>query len=276
MEEVMNDQMLDMAEDEDDTKFDEMYLIVQIDSERYGVSLSKVKEIILLPEINKVPNDNNQVRGVIKLRNDVIKLIDTRKRLGLPSLDDRDQDLIKMLMEKKQDHIDWIDELISAVEENKEFRLTTDPHACKFGKWYDKFETDNLGLKDYLRNFDKPHKEIHDIGKQIKEALSANNQIEAKMIINNSRSDKLKELSELFDKAKEALREARKEIAVIFDHNDNLVAISVDKVDKIINITDGEIDKSAEIENQRYIKGVCSHDENVYIILDIDTLLKIN
>ena len=64
------------------------YLTFSIDGEDYGVEILKVKEIIGLMDITKVPNTPKYVRGVINLRGMVIPVIDIRKKFGLTSAAD--------------------------------------------------------------------------------------------------------------------------------------------------------------------------------------------
>jgi purine-binding chemotaxis protein CheW len=51
--------------------------------EEYGVEVLKVREIIRMPSITKMPNTPHYVEGVINLRGKVIPIISMRKRFGL-------------------------------------------------------------------------------------------------------------------------------------------------------------------------------------------------
>ncbi len=52
--------------------------------EEYGVEITKVREIILMGEITRVPQTPPYVRGLINLRSTVIPIVDLRLRFGLP------------------------------------------------------------------------------------------------------------------------------------------------------------------------------------------------
>jgi purine-binding chemotaxis protein CheW len=56
----------------------------RIAQEEYGVEIGKVREIILMGEITRVPQTPPYVRGLINLRSTVIPVIDLRTRFGLP------------------------------------------------------------------------------------------------------------------------------------------------------------------------------------------------
>jgi len=51
--------------------------------EEYGVEITKVREIILMGEITRVPQTPPYVKGLINLRSTVIPVIDLRVRFGL-------------------------------------------------------------------------------------------------------------------------------------------------------------------------------------------------
>lgn len=55
-----------------------------IDNEEYGVEVLKVREIIRMTDVTRVPNAPNFVDGVFNLRGKVIPIISLRKRLSLP------------------------------------------------------------------------------------------------------------------------------------------------------------------------------------------------
>lgn len=54
-----------------------------LSSEEYGVEVLKVREIIRMPSITKMPNTPHYVEGIINLRGKVIPIISMRKRFGL-------------------------------------------------------------------------------------------------------------------------------------------------------------------------------------------------
>ncbi len=62
------------------------YLTFALDREEYGVSVLKVREIIGIQDITKVPQTAAFVEGVINLRGKVIPVIDLRAQFGLPRM----------------------------------------------------------------------------------------------------------------------------------------------------------------------------------------------
>jgi len=64
---------------------DELIQLVSfmLDNEEYGVEVLKVREIIRMPDITRMPNTPQHVEGIINLRGKVIPIISLRKRFGL-------------------------------------------------------------------------------------------------------------------------------------------------------------------------------------------------
>jgi purine-binding chemotaxis protein CheW len=55
-----------------------------LDGEEFGLEVLKVREIIRIPTITKMPNTAQYIEGVVNLRGKVIPIISMRKRFGLP------------------------------------------------------------------------------------------------------------------------------------------------------------------------------------------------
>lgn len=72
----------------------EKHLTFQLAGEQYGVDILKVREIIGMMDITKVPRTAVYVRGVINLRGKVIPVIDLREKFGMESIEDTDQTCI--------------------------------------------------------------------------------------------------------------------------------------------------------------------------------------
>ncbi len=60
----------------------EKYLTFSIDKEEYGIEILKVKEIIGITDITKVPGTSQYIKGVINLRGKIIPVIDFRIKAG--------------------------------------------------------------------------------------------------------------------------------------------------------------------------------------------------
>lgn len=68
-----------------------------LDQEEYGVDVLKVREIIRVPVVTRVPNTPHYVDGVINLRGKVIPIISMRKKFGLMETENDKQTRIMVM-----------------------------------------------------------------------------------------------------------------------------------------------------------------------------------
>jgi len=62
------------------------YLVFSIGEEKYGVPITKVREVIRHEHISPVHNASTYLKGVINLRGKIIPVIDLRLKFGMPEL----------------------------------------------------------------------------------------------------------------------------------------------------------------------------------------------
>ena len=65
--------------------------------EEYGIEITRVREIILMGEITRVPQTPHFVKGLINLRSTVIPVIDLRARFGLTEAEVTDESRIMVV-----------------------------------------------------------------------------------------------------------------------------------------------------------------------------------
>jgi len=58
-----------------------------LDGVEYGIDILQVHEILRIPDITRLPNTPDFIRGVINLRGNVIPVVDIRKRFGYSSIE---------------------------------------------------------------------------------------------------------------------------------------------------------------------------------------------
>ncbi|HPD04906.1 MAG TPA: chemotaxis protein CheW [Spirochaetota bacterium] len=58
----------------------------KLDKIEYGIDILSVHEILRIPEITRLPNAPEYIKGVINLRGNVIPVVDIRMRFGMPSV----------------------------------------------------------------------------------------------------------------------------------------------------------------------------------------------
>jgi purine-binding chemotaxis protein CheW len=70
------------------------YMTFKLAAEEYGLEILKVREIIGLMEITRVPKTENFIRGVINLRGKVIPVVDLRLKFEMEKAKATDQTVI--------------------------------------------------------------------------------------------------------------------------------------------------------------------------------------
>ena len=70
------------------------YMTFQLADEAYGLEILKVREIIKLMDITRVPRSSEFMRGIINLRGKVIPVVDLRLKFGMERVEATDQTVI--------------------------------------------------------------------------------------------------------------------------------------------------------------------------------------
>lgn len=78
------------------------WVTFRLENEKYGINVMQVKEVLRVTEIAPVPGAPNYVLGIINLRGNVVTVIDTRQRFGLPSGEMDDSTRIVILESDEQ------------------------------------------------------------------------------------------------------------------------------------------------------------------------------
>lgn len=252
-----------------------LWVVVSLGNELYALAADDIDAMVLLPSVSDVPNTPPAVRGVFILREKTVPVLDLRVQLGMPPLAEEVEELIALLDAREQDHLNWLGELEASVNEGRMFRLTTDPHACAFGKWYDSYETDNLLVAALLKKFDAPHKRIHGIADEVVALEKAGDVAGAKAIIERTRNGDLAEMIRLFDKLRAQIRESVREIGVVLRLNGRPYAIAVDAVETVSRLSEADTDSMANSLADAYddpaILGIRCLDKSGAMVVCLDS-----
>ena len=92
--------MTDAAESANDPMI--QWVTFRLDSEKYGIKVIQVQEVLRLTDIAPVPGAPDYVLGIINLRGNVVTVIDSRKRFGLPEADTDDATRIVIIEAENQ------------------------------------------------------------------------------------------------------------------------------------------------------------------------------
>lgn len=227
------------------------WLIVRLAGQSFGVEVRCVRELATTQDkhIAPLPRLPDGMVGVLKLRDEVLPVADLRRLLGLPALAAETAALVQLLKDREQDHVNWLRELEACVRERRPFQLATDPHECKFGKWYDTLVADENTVAELcngdrilvhtLSQFDAPHKRIHSIAQAVTEAAVRDGVEEAQAIIDRTRDGDLAAMIQLFAATRSTLAERRHPLLVVLSLFGRNVAALVDSVEAVTTVGEG-------------------------------------
>lgn len=218
------------------------HLVFELARERFAAPVDHVLGLLKYePSSLRRPfGESGNLAGYFLHQGRVIPVVELRTLLGMSSMTREAEEVQATLEQRKQDHINWLDELEASVREARAFRLTTDPHACKFGKWYDGlmgspgalqcFTNGSGPLEGVLRAFDQPHRRIHSIAEEVSALVAAGRQGAALAIIERSRSADLHTMIALFDRARDLFVSLRRTLMLILDHGGERLGVLIDQV----------------------------------------------
>ncbi len=93
------------------------YLTFRIAQEEYGVEILKVREIIGMMPITRVPKTPEFVRGVINLRGGVIPVVELRRKFGMDSTADTGETCVIVVEITKKNEPIQVGILVDSVSE---------------------------------------------------------------------------------------------------------------------------------------------------------------
>ncbi len=100
----------------------------RLEAETYGINVMEVQEVLRISEIAPVPGAPHYVLGIINLRGNVVTVIDTRCRFGLPSGDIDDASRI-IVIESEQQVVGILVDSVAEVVELRGSEIDSAPNV---------------------------------------------------------------------------------------------------------------------------------------------------
>ncbi len=248
------------------TENENVILTFILDGGLYGIDAQHVKEITQIDDITSIADSESYIKGVVNLRGEIIPALDLRVRLGLQPYEKYAEHMIEIMHQRENDHINWLKELEACVNEKRPFKLARDPHKCAFGKWYDKYETVDKIMQNWLEKFDQPHKNIHKVADKVLD-LSTKGETElALKVIESTRNRELNEMIRLFNGVKEIIDKGRKNLIIILNVDGDSFGISVDSMDSVVKVKNELIESPSSFIQSRtthsFVKSIVRFKHN--------------
>lgn len=244
-----------------------------------AVDGASVISIQRMEEFTLTPHTPDEIFGSINFRNQVISILDLRTVFGLPTRIKEYSDFIKMLDQRKQDHIKWVNTLKESVKNNTPFPLATNPHMCAFGKWYDKYNNPNKKIMFHLDRIRDPHNKLHyaalDVAKiQEKDCSEQEKNEQIQDILRKVESEYMATVVGLLDSAKTIFKDIYQTMLIVLDDAEP-IAVAVDEVIAVTNLKEVAVEKESLMHGtmvQRFLKG--KNDDDIIYHLNHEALFK--
>jgi len=104
------------------------WVTFKLQEETYGINVMQVQEVLRYTDIAPVPGSPDYVLGIINLRGNVVTVIDTRARFGLPSSEVTDNSRI-VIIEAERQVIGILVDSVAEVVYLKQSEIDTAPNV---------------------------------------------------------------------------------------------------------------------------------------------------
>ncbi len=212
----------------------EDYIVFTVGTNFYALNVANVERIIQMPSVTAIPNAHPFVDGMMSYEKRVTKVVNFRKMTAMTAHEEEIHNLFKRVA---GDHQSWVDAFMSAMENNTGFALTTDPHACRLGKWLDSYSTHDHNVLAILKVLRPAHAKLHERGRELL-ALRETNPEEAlecaRREIVTIFSTTLSEIQKMGDMSESISGHMQK--LLIYQAGESFFAIKVDGIDDIARI----------------------------------------
>lgn len=146
---------------------EQLWVLFRLLGNLYAVSSHCTQGIAREPDdITAVPDTKPYVRGIVKLRGNVVTLIDLRTVLGMRTTEEAYKEFEAIIDKAEAAHRNWVSELCRCADARCAFNLEKDPHNCEFGRWYDRYEAPVDMVRKRLEKIRTPHETLHALGSE--------------------------------------------------------------------------------------------------------------
>ena len=256
------------------------HLIFKVKDNFYAIDSKHISSIMQYQGSEKLPNSPAEMVGIVIFREKAAPIIDIRSIFRQPTLNEEYREFVEMLNQRSTDHIHWVSELERSMETGEAFKLTTDPHKCTFGRWYDNYHTDNHSIMFHLRKIREPHDKLHQAAVDMlhckDEHRSQNLQEECQQNVMEQLKEKyMPTVLGLLEEAKEVFRTTYKEMVIMIGE-ENPVGLMVDEVIAVEYLEQGDtLDALGSNRNELLTRTMrSSRDSNTIYLLDEQKLLR--
>jgi len=200
--------------------------------------------------------------GILEYRGTPVAVLDLAVAGNITSDSVAKHALVKQLEDYEQEHVDWVKSVDNAIEDNKVSSIDTDSHHCKFGLWYDSFETDDEDLLEIIKEFKVPHESLHDLIAGVIKQYDHEDKLASTEAITRIRENNLSKLNSIFQRAINQLKSSIKPVFIYLtlDGTTPCAAIRIDEIADVQQVKEDSFVSMEEmampqVNDMEYIKG---------------------
>ncbi len=281
LDNIMNDEF-ESGFENDFEDIDLPWIIFKVSKNTYAVNSTNVLSITNLEDdITAVPNIQSYIRGLIDFRGNMIPLIDLKKTFKEESLEKIISDYSSMISARKQDHINWTNELDRCINNGEQFKLAVDPHECAFGKWYYNYKPENNVIAHHIKRIEEPHRLLHLAAAEYnncnKDHANCDREECLKDVLERVKQEYMPEIIKILDNSINIYKNNLKELLIVVEYNGFKAGLIVDSVLSIEAIPTifGQGNMNNEYYNTKLISNVgkTGKTQTTVLMLDIEAVL---
>ena len=256
------------------------WLIFTLNEKAYAVNSKFVNGIEMKPgNITPIPDSPDIYCGLVERRGEVYPLLDMRKTFYFPSVDDETDEFVKMIDQRKGDHIRWIDTFERCYKSGEKFSLAVDPHKCAFGMWYDRYMKEVHAITFHLKKIEEPHKLLHETAAMIINAVNKGDTKKAETLFKKLKTEYYPRVIAVLDEVKSVYRSTYRETVVVLADENQKLGLLVDEVLAVDNVEPVIGGGSMNLLLQsRFFEKVVRNDkiDKEILVVDEEELLKLS
>lgn len=249
---------------------EELAVTFKLGEEEFGMEISAVREILKVGEITAVPNVPRYVRGIRNIRDMVLPIIDLRKVIHMPSLEEEAQEMAVRL---KATLLEWLDGLKKALDQGVMFHGSPDPKFCSLGQLLERQEKKFADIRQLRQGLDADHVRLHEMATDMIEWLATDRET-ARGIFNEDIAPQSQKLLIRFQELeKELVKKTERERRIlVVELGRTQAGLMVDRVTQVFRLPKNLIDTTPGIisAHDREIRGIARLEEGKRLIMMLD------
>lgn len=253
-----------------------LWAVAKVKDNAYAIDSTQVEAIFLLEEeITPVAHSQEDVLGIVSFRGGILPIVDLRLMLGMPSRREEEEAFEQMLEQRKQDHVNWVQELKRCLRENDTFHLATDPHKCAFGRWYDNYEPTSHTVAFHLKKIDEPHQRLH---RSAEDAFACSQDHEHCTrqeclfdVVKNGVERYMGQVVGLLEDAKKIFRSSYRRMVIVVSDGQTACGLLVDEVLSVEQLVDISVnDRSDVVRRNPWVDHVATRKGSDELIMALN------